>query len=462
MGRMVGEQQIAYGSGLYVRGVRQFRYNLRAVLARYQHAGVPVLIGTLVSNERHQQPFISQLAPNASAHAWQGAYAKAVNALEADDRGRARIAVQDLVRRDSTNAEAFFTLAQLFDQKGEHEIARQLYLAAKDRDQLRFRAPEELNAIIRHEAEQYGAQVVDIQGAFAEASPVGIVDNTLITEHLHPNIEGYVLMADAFYAALRERGSIGESDHAVQGSAARRDLPVTVVDSLYGTLLVQSLTAGWPFRRDPALERQTVMDLRTRIGESRVEQIALALYRRETTWPDAMMGLYAHYDAVGMYDRARHVARVLAQELPNSRTPYWLWGLAALRMDSIDQALTLFQKAQGIEESYRTAAMIGSLLLRRGHSEGAVKHFERAVELAPAGDSLPAAILRAAKVLPSLERRVDREPANVDALFDLASAYALTNQTAKARAAVQALLARRPADERAQALLNQLASPQSR
>ena len=60
------------------------------------------------------------------------------------------------------------------------------------------------------------------------------------------------------------------------------------------------------------------------------------------------------------------------------------------------------------------------------------------------------------------ERVVAREPGKTRALFDLASAYTLTNQTTRARAIVQQLLALEPAHERARALLNQLAKTRRR
>ena len=73
MEQMVREREIPYGSALYERGVRQFQRNLHTLLERYQRAGIPVFIGTLVSNERHEPPFISKPHPGTDDEAWQAA-----------------------------------------------------------------------------------------------------------------------------------------------------------------------------------------------------------------------------------------------------------------------------------------------------------------------------------------------------------------------------------------------------
>ena len=61
MARVVREPHIPLSSALYRRGAEQFRANLSSLLARFRDEGVPVFIGTLVSNERdlktlHQRP----------------------------------------------------------------------------------------------------------------------------------------------------------------------------------------------------------------------------------------------------------------------------------------------------------------------------------------------------------------------------------------------------------------------
>ena len=97
----------------------------------------------------------------------------------------------------------YFALGQVLESQGDYPRARQAYLAAKDRDQLRFRAPETFNSVIREVAAQYGARVVEVQARLLQAAEHGIIGDDLMLEHLHPNLEGYFLLADAYYEALR-------------------------------------------------------------------------------------------------------------------------------------------------------------------------------------------------------------------------------------------------------------------
>lgn len=59
MATVVRKKKIPLGSPLYERGFAQDRANLQTILARYRKAGIPVCIGTVVSNERDHRPVIS-------------------------------------------------------------------------------------------------------------------------------------------------------------------------------------------------------------------------------------------------------------------------------------------------------------------------------------------------------------------------------------------------------------------
>jgi len=106
MARVAGERSIALNSETYRRGIRQFEDNLGRLLARYRSAGVPVFIGTLVSNERDQPP-LAVLAGS-----------------EGDAAGAAKTA---------------FNAAQDAEAAGQYDAAREGYAWARDLDPLRFR-----------------------------------------------------------------------------------------------------------------------------------------------------------------------------------------------------------------------------------------------------------------------------------------------------------------------------------
>jgi len=466
MERMVGEQEIPLDSELFRAGLEQFRRNLRALLATYAEADIPVYLATVVSNERDQPPFLSRADSSVSAEEWEEAFSRVRGRLSRGDPEAALEGVEALLTRDRLNARGFYQLARLFDEAGAHPQARSLYVAAKERDLLRFRAPEAINAIIREEAELHGAVVVDAQEAFLEASRDGMVGEALITEHVHPTIDGYFLLADAFYRALvtevgREPRETPEARDPGVPSArveARWDVPVTAVDSLYGTYLLTSLTAGWPFQDDPTVEARILQELRSLSPEDPVEALALALFRRQVSWPDAMLELFQHYRSSGQVDRAEHVARVLAQERPLSALPFELRARLAMDAGDFRRARAVLEEGWRVEPTVPLAILLGSLHLRRGRHDEAVAAFRRGVALAPPDAPGPRAILAAAQAVPRLRRQVEESPGDADALYELAEAYALTGLADRARATVERLLEVEPESRRGLRLLQQMGS----
>lgn len=310
MQRVVAEDRIPYGSQLYRHGLEQHRANLRALLGRYRRAGVPVLIGTVVSNERDRKPFVSGHAPGADAAAWQRRFNAAAAAFRAGDAEAALAELDAAIALDDLHADAHFARGRVLEALGRHAGARGAYLAAKDRDELRFRAPEAINAVLRDVAAEQGAHVVEVQRAFRRASPHGIVGAELMLEHLHPNLDGYFAMADAFYRAFEDQGLIGAWEHPVPAEQARREMPVTEVDRLYGEHRVAGLTAGWPFTEGEGRYRPPP-------PRTPVERIAEAYLEGRQPWPDAMRQLLDHYRARGDLAEAARVAVLLAETFPH-------------------------------------------------------------------------------------------------------------------------------------------------
>lgn len=307
MARVAAERSIPLGSPLYERGLEQFRGNLERLLRKYRDAGVPVFIGTLASNERDQPPFAS--AP---------------------------------VERGESSALAHFENARRLEATGDLAGARTEYLAAKDRDELRFRAPESFNALIREVAEDYGARLVDVQAAMAAASRGGIIGSELMLEHVHPNAEGYFRLASAYFPLLVQW--IGAPEVDVNDETARREWPITEVDRLHGEYSVAVLRNDWPFVTEP---RPTTIPA----AANRIEEIAQGWFAGRLTWADAMNEALAEYQRAGNNQEASRVAVNLADAFVTSADAHYKAGVWLLRADDAARGLHYLRKAVALDRS---------------------------------------------------------------------------------------------------------------
>ena len=357
MARVAGERSITLKSPTYARGVEQFEHNLGRLLARYRAAGVPVFIGTLVSNERDQMP-LAVLAGAASEAA-----------------GAAR-----------TTYEA----AQDAEAAGNHAAARDGYAWARDLDPLRFRAPADFNEVIRRLAAAQGATVVDVQAAFAAASPHGLVGDKLLLEHVHPNLAGYALLGEAFYEALLAHGLPGAPATPTAESATV--LPVSDIDRHLGEYKVRLIKSKWPFVSGDA----SLPELPAPATEA--ERLAQALFREQTSWPEAQDALRRHYQATGDAQGYALVSSILADAFPFSGPPQFETAAALIAVGRAAEARRYARRAVALEPRNVNHWLVHahSLFLAGRRDEGRAA-LERVLELEPGNPT-------ARQVLEDLER----------------------------------------------------------
>lgn len=412
---LAGEQYIPLGSRRFAQGIEQFRANLGELLSRYRERRIPVLIGTVASNERDQPPL-----------AGSGASAD--------------------------SADLYYANGRQLESHGDTLAARAAYRQAKERDPLRFRAPEAINAVIREQAARHGAVVVETQRAVEQASPGGIPDRTLMLEHVHPNLDGYFLLANAFYDAMRAQRMIGPWTAAVPASIARRDVAVTPLDSLVGLLRTDRLLSGWPFQ-PPGTQRTPIVDtLRPR---TETERLAQSVVLGRLPWPEATERLRMHAEQAGDDALAARAASAMAQEYSFSPEPLLDLAELSLRAERSDDALRHARAAIARQSTLRGAQMMGTILLRRGDVSAALPYLQRAAAAAPR-DRRVVARFRAAGALRDLEDQRERTPRDTVALYNLAVAYALTDQNARARAMLRELQRIAPRHRGAMELLRRL------
>jgi len=332
MERVAGERSIPLDSETYRAGLEQFDANLRRLLARYRAAGVPVFVGTLVSNERDQLPLA------------------VLSGAEADSAGAAKTA---------------YLAAQDTEAAGNYAAAREGYAWARDLDPLRFRAPSQFNAVIATAAQASDATVVDVHAAFVEASEHGLVGNELLLEHVHPNLDGYFLLADAYFDAMVARGIPGRPEAELSDGEARADLPVSEVDRLFGEYKVLRIMSGWPFA-----PTWTAPQLPPPASEP--ERLAQDLYFERISWPEAQDQLRRHYQATGDLTGYARVTTILADAFPFAGQLQFQSAAALIQLERPADALRYSRRAVELEPRSVDALLVHAhgLLLTRRIAEG--------------------------------------------------------------------------------------------
>lgn len=273
MSRMIGGS-VPLGSEAYLRGVDNFRANLEDILDLMDASGVPVVLSELVSNLRDMPPF------------------------------------ESLPVGDLPPADVVFVQARALEAGGSWDVARAAYEEARDLDTLRFRASSDFNAVIHEVAAAHGTPVVPMVTGFEAASPNGLVGSALMLEHVHPNADGYLLMADAFFQTLRREGFIAADwPETPPADWYAAHWPITDLDRDLGRLRVLDLMDYWPFRPvgDPgngfASFRPSTLE----------EDLAYRVARDELDFVDAHEALAGIYASAGEPERAeRELAAIRA------------------------------------------------------------------------------------------------------------------------------------------------------
>jgi tetratricopeptide (TPR) repeat protein len=377
---MVGEQQIPYGSSLFDRGITQFRTNMDKTLAIFHEQEVPVFISNVVSNLRDQHPFIGDSAGSS--------YTQATRAWADSDFVRAKTG----------------------------------FTRAKEEDALRFRAPEPINAIIEELSKKYdNTHLVDTRAVFEAASDHGIIGNSLLLEHVHPNLRGYALLSDVFYHALQQQGLIPVlSDTAGGFSRLLREMPITRVDSLAGAYKIDNLKNNWPFNtsgHEGGPPSRGSWQLNTE-----EEDLAYAVAFEHLSWEEAMRQLYDYYSKTEDWVKAATVMEALCLEHPAEVSWYEKTAMLFGKLKDNEKAILYFREAFDREPSFDKAHYLFALCLQQDRPADALPYLDYAIANNTSGLNLRPVRSDAAEII-RLEKALARDSTNGSLLDTIAGTY---------------------------------------
>jgi len=339
------DQSIGLGSDVYRRGVRQYDENLSALLTRFRDAGIPVFVGSLTSNLRDQAPFVSP--------------------------------TNDL----PGGARAIYADAQQALARGDTAGARTLFIRARDADVVRFRAPSELNDVVRRVAAATGAVYVPVAESFAAASPGGIPGHELFLEHVHPTKQGYALLARSFFEALRADARFGSTmrpERLRSWEDYERGMELTGFDERVAQHTLRTLMSRWPFV--PVAEQRDYRATYRPVGLS--DSLAFDV-SRGATWSDAKLVLARDFERRGLLDSAVAEYRGLVRDSPIFGEPLRLLGQALLASKRVAEADTVLRASLRLRPTADAARALGTLAIERHDLRGGAEMLSRSLQLEP-------------------------------------------------------------------------------
>jgi tetratricopeptide (TPR) repeat protein len=326
MATVAADKNIPINSPQYQQGLRQFEDNMHDILAKFRAAGVPVVLGTLASNERDQKPFSSE---NRDTQQLQAMLKVAADFAAAGINAEAEKHLLEAIKTYPNSADAHFALGKIYTDINNKDEAKKHFILAKDLDLLRFRAPEAINKIILSLANQQGVFLAGSQQLLRSQSPNNTIGSELMLEHLHPNADGYFWLTEAFFQALLNNKILPESSFHLTPEQALNWKPVSTIDEIYAGWTIAKLTGDYPFTQTPkAFEMGDLNTAEKQLAAARylgktpwleATQKAFELYQKDKNWRAAFIAIGQLSDALPMNDSVATIAAQISIEVKLSQ-----------------------------------------------------------------------------------------------------------------------------------------------
>jgi tetratricopeptide (TPR) repeat protein len=414
MQRMVADQQIAYGSKLYHRGIEQFRSNMDQTLQLFSAHHIPVFISNLVSNEKGLKPFISMETDSTRFPAFKKEYELGVKAFKRNEWQAADSLFKKADLVYNGHALCNYFLGQVSDRLGDYATAEARFAKALDLDVLRFRAPSALNTVIAQLCSKYPvAHLVDTRAAFVSHAAHHIIGSDLILEHVHPNLTGYALMSDVFYEALKKE-HIFSVDIPKEMSLPQlvEGMPITSIDSLTGLYKIAKLKRSWPFDAAGLQDSLPV--------ESTEQKLAYDLAFEHIRWRDAMNDLYRYYVGTNQLIKAKKVMEGMILEYPMEASLYEITANICGKLKDLENAGLYFRKAFALSPSPELSKKIFVIYLDLDEPADAIPYLDYAIN--NLSDKRLVAVKKYSEEIEQLERAFAKDSA-VYILNEIADRY---------------------------------------
>ena len=403
MERIVDKKEIKYHSPLYWKAINNYRDNLLDIYQSCKEHHTPIILSTLVSNIYDQRPFIDLFATPATEDQWHQVQMLSRKTFTENDLITSINNLRKYIKEDSIPATPYFILASIQEMMGDTIASYNNFYQAKDNDALRFRASEDFNHIIWKLHQEFQIPIADVKSIFESESKHQIPGENLLLDHLHPNLDGYYLMAKAFYYKIVELNlfkHVGNS--LIPDKLIRQKFGLTTLDEEIGNLRILILKNGWPFKKGKIGQ---INELKYH-PHTAVQQFALNYWKKEISWEKAHVELAEYYEKNQKWDLAENEYRALIVGTPMNPSPYQRLAILLINQNKLEEVIPILKKLIKLENNFFGYKMLGAIYIKNNLIKKGLIYLEHAYQLK------------------------ENDPQN---LYNLSGVYLLVNQPDKAK-----------------------------
>lgn len=342
MERIVNSRSIELGSPQYELAMAQFESNLSEIVAKFGEQEIPVFVGSVASNLKEHSPFVS---------------------IEDGDQPPAKQVYEEAIQEYENQ---------------NYEKALEQFTLAKDLDGLKFRAPSQINEIIKSTAlDNNWVQYVPAEEELVKFTSDGIIGFELMLEHLHPNQQGYFLLGKAFSESILSYNGIDPNQNL---NTYKDRMFFSEFDLRVAWHRVATLKQSFPF----VMGAKPELYVKSYNTTSLADSLAVRTVHFNKNWDESKVELAQAYQKQSRYDEAILEYRGLIRNQPWNDSPYVFAARIYLEQNDFDNAEPLLLNAFEINpnDAFITK-MLGAIEVQKGNSAKGIEYLELSRKINP-------------------------------------------------------------------------------
>lgn len=378
--RLATKRKILLAGDEYDSTIRNLRENLAKIIDVAHKNNIKVLVSGVVENQRGWKPFGSAFSSNLNDEdkkSWEELISESKDLRKNGKYEEALKKLDTAKTIDASTADLYYETALTFEKIGEFGKAKQAYAQAIDLDALRIRAPSEFNKTIKEVCQEKEAIYVDMEAFFEKNSTNEIIGNELISDHVHPNLFGYFLMAKIFARALYVSKAVPESlwqwERDLSEEAYLQLAHVTELDTTIGALRKKFFVRQWPFRKYKVMFSPGI--------KTPIQKLAYQVIQNQLSWQQAHFKLAHVYKEQGRYRKAQAEYLAVFNAAPSDVAPLIFAADCSFSEGDFIKADSLYNLASKMfPDSPFAYAKLGLLSYAQKNYYKAITYFQTSLE----------------------------------------------------------------------------------